>query len=82
MWFKIIDEDQQLHPIVGGVCFTHWKEDQDQKPRHMSDESHEGFEPGSQIQKVSEQFYGQLHEWHRQIMCPREHICKSPSRAI
>ncbi|KAL6886081.1 hypothetical protein GGI43DRAFT_431880 [Trichoderma evansii] len=72
--FEIIDESQPLYPIVGGVCLTHWKEDQDQKPKHMPDESHEGFEPGSQIQKVSEQLYGQLHEWHRQIMWPREHI--------
>lgn len=80
LWHKVIDEEQSLSPIVGGVCLTHWKEEQ--QPKHMPDESHNGFEPGSQIQKVSEQFYGQLHEWHSQIMRPREHICKSPSHFI
>ncbi|KAH8131878.1 hypothetical protein FP744_10006289 [Trichoderma asperellum] len=72
LWYKVVDEEQSLSPIVGGVCLTHWKEEQ--QPKHMPDESHKGFEPGSQIQKVSEQFYGQLHEWHSQIMRPREHI--------
>lgn len=76
LWYKVIDEGQSLFPIVGGICVTHWKEEQ--RPKHMPDESHEAFEPGSQIQKVSEQFYGQLHEWHTQLMRPREHICKSP----
>jgi hypothetical protein len=80
MWFKVIDEEQPLFPIVGGLCITLWKE-KDQ-PKHMPDESHEGFEPGSQIQKMSEQLYGQLHDWHSQIMRPRDHICKSPSRVI
>lgn len=80
MWFKLVDEGQPLFPIVGGVCVTHWKDEQ--QPRHMPDEPHEGFEPGSQIQQMSEQFYGQLHEWHSQIMRPREHICKSPSCLI
>lgn len=80
LWYKVVDEEQSLSPIVGGVCLTHWKEEQ--QPKHMPDESHKGFEPGSQIQKVSEQFYGQLHEWHSQIMRPREHICKSPSHVI
>lgn len=80
MWLKLVDESQPLFPIVGGVCITHWK--WEQQPRHMPDEPHEGFEPGSQIQQMSEQFYGQLHEWHTQVMRPREHMCKSPSRLI
>jgi hypothetical protein len=80
MWFKIVNEEQPLLPIVGGICLTHWKEEQ--QPRYMPDQSHEGFEPGSQIQKMSEQMYGQLHDWHSQIMASREHICKSPSRFL
>ncbi|EHK47139.1 uncharacterized protein TrAtP1_010210 [Trichoderma atroviride] len=72
MWYKVVDEEQPLLPIVGGICITHWKEEQ--QPRHMPDEPHEGFEPGSQIRKMSEQFYGQLHDWHSQIMRPREHV--------
>lgn len=80
IWIKLVDESQQLFPIVGGACLTHWKEEQ--QPKHMPDEAHDGFEPGSQIQKMSEQFYGQLHEWHSQIMRPREHFCKSHNHRV
>lgn len=74
IWLKLVDEGKPNFPIVGGACLTHWKDEH--QPRHMPDQPHEGFEPGSQLQKVSEQFYGQLHDWHSQIMRSREHICE------
>lgn len=74
IWLKLVDEGKSSSPIVGGICVTHWKDWQ--QTRHMPDKAHEGFEPGSQLQKISEQFYGQLHDWHGEIMKPREHICK------
>ncbi|KAM0261126.1 hypothetical protein ACHAQJ_002388 [Trichoderma viride] len=72
MWFKVVDMEKPSFPIIGGLCVTHWKDEQN--PKHMPDDAHNGFEPGSQIQMVSQQFYGQLHEWHHQLMQPREHI--------
>ncbi|KAL6895081.1 hypothetical protein GGI43DRAFT_424529 [Trichoderma evansii] len=46
----------------------------EKQPKHMPDESHIRFEPGSQMQKLSEQVYGKLHKWHSQIIGPRKHI--------
>lgn len=74
MWFKLVDIEKSL--IVGGICMTHWKDEEN--PRNMPDSPHYGFQPGSQLQMMSKQLYGQLDMWHRQIMKGREHICELP----
>lgn len=80
MWFKLIDKEQSPPPIVGGCCFTHWKDEND--PKNMPDKPYYGFAPGSQLRMMCEQLYGQLDSWHRRAMQGREHVCRFLSLSL
>jgi hypothetical protein len=71
-WYKCTDTVTGI--IVGGACFKHEKD----WPINAGNFTGCGFEPGSEMQDLSDSFYRQLLAWRTQIM-RGEHACKYPT---